>query len=1053
MPYIQFPSITLQNGINNDQAAQQVTVTLGAGVSEYLPGLSGGSIGSASLFDGQYAGGVSEHFNLTDVNSQDELFTVAFSPAIQSLSGKIKLRVSTRLTDTYSFTINNDNNKSSGTLAGSNGTSYIQNEVEFLNTTELSSIEFTMEDASSGAGTKHEIHEIEIFIDNTVEEPNFQKFIRTYTPEVIPNVIAIGLPESSSTYDTTTFTVDNRYRVVDGDPSTFLGLDDSGDGSTGFIVDLREPRQIEHGFDPTTDITLLDATDLGGNDIGTTVSNPHYINNAIDNFATITPGASTAIVALQVDFGERGIILDKFDFGLGDSYSQGLSWAFSVTNVGEEVAEPLRFFPTTVGTDAIDTIHWQNGTDPDTFNPNHGFVQKGNVSRVKTLFIFTVVSSATPVKIAYLRPYAVKYSTPQGVNLKSISAKLYGGNVSSTYDWDIDFSSDNGNTYTQNPVYTITTSGTVTSQAPVQRYPVTSSELITHFRLTQDGDENGDQHFARIYEISYSHQPFPSIETNFDFNDTILTTKGWNSSRYDGKQLSGAKINEFTEGDSTYGKSPVIERYTRNIYIGNEVVSLNNDSIEDNTLLPINNFSYIQSNYYITVNEDGSITHNRLKPTTLRSFKKTGFYQSFYDDFPLGKGCRLIIYDPSVKNNLKPSYPIYFNGGQLQQLIKYYVDHVSFIAQSPSIEYVFDELNFTDKYDIETFVSTNNTIKFKGYGYEFGDSGEAWIHAGVTVLNFPLFRRFYPGNNIIPPPITVNPGPLALHSHIDVYKKAFEYKNNSDYINDKRFFLSIMESGSSGSPLTPIRTIASGSVIDASSPFRTNNLAEISTVEITSASIENSTPAGGGDLIWHVSPKTGLNQEYGTTDYSSDGGTNSIRPAIAKSAPVIISQVDDSVPSLLVNLDKSVELKDGPGDLPFIIVPENLHPYIEDNLTFYLSKAGINVSGDATQTNEEITTKKPRVPRLTPGQRKAIARGRRRRKNEEEESNRERRQRERRERRKNRKEDRQERKENRQENRNKRKENRQERKNNRQENRQDRRNDRKKNRRNRRRNK
>jgi len=197
----------------------------------------------------------------------------------------------------------------------------------------------------------------------------------------------------------------------------------------------------------------------------------------------------------------------------------------------------------------------------------------------------------------------------------------------------------------------------------------------------------------------------------------------------------------------------------------------------------------------------------------------------------------------------------------------------------------------------------------------------------------------------------------------------------------------------------------------------------------------------GRSLFLHASNRSRLNFDY-------DSNSTPRTPEFFESGSVILSKVSDDVPSLLLNLNASVEIPDGVGDRPFIMVPESLHPYIEDNLVFYLSKAGINVSGEASKTTAEITANKPRKPRLTPGVRKAIVRGRRRRLQSEEESNRDRRQRERENRRKKRKQNREDRKENRQENRQKRRENREERRENRRENRQDRR----QNRRNRRRN-
>lgn len=531
--------------------------------------------------------------------------------------------------------------------------------------------------------------------------------------------------------------------------------------------------------------------------------------------------------------------------------------------------------------------------------------------------------------------------------------------------------------------------------------------------------------------IFYSAELFvaTNIKPNFDFNDTVLTTKGWNSSRYDGRQLSAAKLNEFTVGDVTYGKTPVVERYTRNIYIGNKVVDLTEGTVDSN-FLPINNFSYVQTNHYITVNEDGSITHNRLKPTTTRATQKIGFYQSFFDDFPDDKGCRLIIYDPKVKNNLKAIYPIYFNGGQFQQMIKY----------KPS-----NTLAYIDEYDI-TYSKSSNTLTLNAGG---GAAANTGIRASLEILNLPLIREIYGGSlgrgfansGPVGGGQYLGPGNEQLEGYSGnrpgFYSSLNAFKTGSSYRNDRRYYFSLC----SGSSHNPLRTIATGSIPAASDTiYPTQNLAELSTFEYVSASYDLNVQYGRS-LFIHASNRSKLNFDY-------DSNSSPRTPEFFESGSVILSKVSDDVPSLLLNLNAPVELPDGVGDRPFIIVPENLHPYIEDNLVFYLSKAGINISGEASKTTAEITTNKPRKPRLTPGVRKAISRGRRRGLLREEESNRDRRQRERQNRRKKRKQNREDRKENRQENRQKRRENRQERRENRRENRQGRR----QNRRNRRRN-
>lgn len=311
---------------------------------------------------------------------------------------------------------------------------------------------------------------------------------------------------------------------------------------------------------------------------------------------------------------------------------------------------------------------------------------------------------------------------------------------------------------------------------------------------------------------------------------------------------------------------------------------------------------------------------------------------------------------------------------------------------------------------------------------------------------------------------------------------AFERKTTSGYTGDKRLFITFLESASAGVSNTslsdelrllgtPIRTIGSGSTLDATNPLRTKNLAEISTGEIISTKlfdlVGTSDALGGSgeetaSLRLQVSDKTPLNFNYSTKGSSADGGIDDLAPFPFKAdnTHIMFSQTNDNVPSLLVNLPKSKELPQGVGDLPFVILPDNIHPYIKDNLALFLSRAGINVSDDATQAIKEVKSNKPKQPKLGYFERLAQNRRRSRPLTAEERALRileiERRRKEfllksRSGRKKLKQEERQKRREKRQENR---QENRQERREDRRENRQDRkenRQNRRENRRNRRR--
>ena len=99
---------------------------------------------------------------------------------------------------------------------------------------------------------------------------------------------------------------------------------------------------------------------------------------------------------------------------------------------------------------------------------------------------------------------------------------------------------------------------------------------------------------------------------SIEFDDALLETKSWNSSRYSGRQIQGAKINIFKEGDASYAGTPTLNSFSRTFYLANEIISLSGSghtpfSDEDDTLHKIPGFSYITVNRSLTINSDDSI--------------------------------------------------------------------------------------------------------------------------------------------------------------------------------------------------------------------------------------------------------------------------------------------------------------------------------------------------------------------------------------------------------------------------------------------------------------
>jgi len=397
----------------------------------------------------------------------------------------------------------------------------------------------------------------------------------------------------------------------------------------------------------------------------------------------------------------------------------------------------------------------------------------------------------------------------------------------------------------------------------------------------------------------------------YEFNDSVLSTKGWNSSRYDGRQLQGSAINKFTKGDTTYGKTPTLQNYTRNIYVGNSIINLSGSvgegAIDDNTLMNIDGFSYITLNKYITVNKDNTVTNNVLENKEDNSREKIGFYRSFYEDFPIEKNCQIILTNTKINNSLSDRYKIYFNGGQLKRIFE-----MGTISGGFSTAYA------------ATYNTSSQVFKIGAIAGQ--------VYADFIYHDEKYIREAGFGDSLINPHPSSNQ--FLTPPFIDFINTLFDYRTNSTYQGDKRLFVSFLETGSR----QPIQTIATGSIpIGSNTPLTTNNLAELSTFELQ---VADPTSIGSG-VFFSGSGITILNQEYNVNNSSG-------KPEIARFGNIMFSRTEDSNPSLLLKLNKSEVFPNGLNDTNFVIIPENIHPFVKDNLTYFLTRAGIDVGGNTS---------------------------------------------------------------------------------------------------------
>lgn len=362
---------------------------------------------------------------------------------------------------------------------------------------------------------------------------------------------------------------------------------------------------------------------------------------------------------------------------------------------------------------------------------------------------------------------------------------------------------------------------------------------------------------------------------NVEFNDSVFETKAWQSSRYDGKELSGAQINRHTIGDVSFGKTPVIRNVSRNIYVGNAIIPLGGaEASGDETLVQFPSSSYITIEKYFTVNDDDTISENNFDGSDLDS--KNGFYRSFYEDFPIGGDIQLKLLDESVDNFTLDNYKIAFNQGKLHRLIR----------TRGGIN--IGSLNTANQQNTSLFKYYDDTILVP--------SGEL---VSVDVYNNSFRTTNFP-----------TPNSIVVLSDLNTF-----FNNIGGYLSssvENRIFTTFVSGNDSFT--SPIIT---GSLPPA-------NIGTFSTAELQQ---KPNTSYGLGSTIYKVADKSKFNVGYGPS----------------AGLGYIVSLLNDSTPSILTNLFQPNHLPGSTGNLPFVVIPSNLHPYIKDNLLYFLGQAGIDI--------------------------------------------------------------------------------------------------------------
>ena len=154
-------------------------------------------------------------------------------------------------------------------------------------------------------------------------------------------------------------------------------------------------------------------------------------------------------------------------------------------------------------------------------------------------------------------------------------------------------------------------------------------------------------------------------EYNVEFDDALLDLEGWKNPRYNGSKLTGVRINQFNQGDVSYGLNPVIENKTACIFLGKDIDE--GEAINtSNQLVEISNHSYLTINKILFVD----LETDEIEIISRENMSNIGFNRIVAENFP--EGSSMVIKSlEDLPEKLKPNHAVKFNQGQLMKVYSY----------------------------------------------------------------------------------------------------------------------------------------------------------------------------------------------------------------------------------------------------------------------------------------------------------------------------------------------------------------------------------------------
>ena len=434
-----------------------------------------------------------------------------------------------------------------------------------------------------------------------------------------------------------------------------------------------------------------------------------------------------------------------------------------------------------------------------------------------------------------------------------------------------------------------------------------------------------------------------------EFDDALLDLDGWKNPRYDGSKLTGQKINEYNNGDVTYGKNPVLTNKTVALYIGNTLVG---GEDEDEQYAYVKKHSYVDINRILIINpETDELT---LVDATQEGYDS--FHRFMTNDLPTGGSFNMRLLDYSIPNSLNANTQNYvkMNKGWLLKSFKY----GEFLDNNDTND--ADDTTHTSSLGIFTSGSDATYVDPNYLQFQFGTkktndglANYSPSYVSASIISNKFTDAYYSGSYSFPSTNTGSYGAFGSASK-------FLGKTTLDYLNSE-------------SLNTEVHLTLFDGTFDFAPGF--NDERSISTFEIDSRiqgiDLRTSCLGGGlalnfltlkgqeGSRFWPTSPRVShdtqenwINTNLGVCQpqipipflsrhtYISTDNRELGLPSFSGSFTYELSFLDKSH-TLIADINKESSLPNGIGEKGYVIIPQQLDKRVKLNIDYYLSKAGL----------------------------------------------------------------------------------------------------------------